>query len=84
MSLYKYRGLLSKYLSLFTSLFFLFSFKNCTSDLNFGSQTVESFLYEQTVVNKVSTVDYLTSLVLNEIEFMEIKKDMTSLGSEIK
>ncbi len=49
-----------------------------------SNQTVESFLYEQTVVNKVSTVDYLTSLVLNEIEFLEIKKDMKTLESEIK
>jgi len=52
--------------------------------VNISNQTVESFLYEQTVVNKVSTVEYLTSLVLNEIEFIEIKKDMTTLESEIK
>ena len=52
--------------------------------VNISNQTVESFLYEQTVLNKVSTVDYLTSLVLNEIEFIEIKKNMTTLKSEIK
>jgi len=49
-----------------------------------NNETVESFLYEQTVVNNVSTVDYLTSLVLNEIEFLEIKKEMKTLESEIK
>lgn len=48
------------------------------------NQTVESFLYEQTVVNKVSTVEYLTSLVLNEMDFLEIKQDMKTLESEIK
>ena len=48
------------------------------------NQTVESFLYEQAVVNKVSTVEYVTSLVLNEIDFLEIKKDMSTLESEIK
>ncbi len=52
--------------------------------VNISNQTVESFLYEQTVVNNVSTVDYLTSLVLNEIDFLEIKKDMKTLESEIK
>ena len=49
-----------------------------------NNESVESFLYEQTVVNNVSTVDYLTSLVLNEIEFLEIKKDIKTLASEIK
>lgn len=49
-----------------------------------SNQTVESFLYEQSVVNNVSTVDYLTSLVLNEMEFLEIKKDMKALEFEIK
>ena len=49
-----------------------------------NNESVESFLYEQTVVNNVSTVDYLTSLVLNEIEFLEIKKDIKTLESEIK
>jgi hypothetical protein len=52
--------------------------------VNISNQTVESFLYEQTVVNKVSTVDYLTSLVLGEMDFLEIKKDMKTLESEIK
>lgn len=52
--------------------------------VNISNQTVESFLYEQTVVNKVSTVDYLTSLVLSEMDFLEIKKDMKTLESEIK
>ncbi len=52
--------------------------------VNISNQTVESFLYEQTVVNNVSTVDYLTSLVLNEMDFLEIKKDMKTLESEIK
>lgn len=52
--------------------------------INITNQTVESFLYEQTVVNKVSTVDYLTSLVLSEMDFLEIKKDMNTLESEIK
>ena len=49
-----------------------------------NNETVENFLYEQTVVKNVSTVDYLTSLVLNEIECLEIKKDMNILESEIK
>lgn len=49
-----------------------------------SNETVERFLYEQSVINNVSTVDYLTSLVLNEIEFIEIKKDMKTLESEIK
>ena len=48
------------------------------------NQTVESFLYQQTNEKNISTVDYLTSLVLNEIEFLEIKKDMKTLESEIK
>ena len=48
------------------------------------NQTVESFLYEQAVFNKVSTAEYVTSLVLNEIDFLEIKKDMSALESEIQ
>lgn len=52
--------------------------------VNINNQTVESFLYEQTVVSNVSTVDYLTSLVLSEIEFLEIKKDMKTLEFEIE
>ena len=52
--------------------------------IKIDNQTIESFLYEQTVVNKVSTVDYLTSLVLNEMDFLEIKQDMKTLESEIR
>jgi len=52
--------------------------------IKIDNQTVENFLYEQTVVNKVSTVDYLTSLVLNEMNFLEIKQDMKVLESEIR
>ena len=52
--------------------------------VNISNQTVESFLNEQTIVNKVSTVDYLTSLVLNEMDFLEMKKDMKILESELK
>ena len=52
--------------------------------IKIDNQTVENFLYEQTVVNKVSTVDYLTSLVLNEMNFLEIKQDMKALESEIR
>jgi len=52
--------------------------------IKISNKSVENFLYEQTVVNNVSTVEYLTSLVLNEIEFLEIKKDMKTLESEIK
>jgi hypothetical protein len=52
--------------------------------IKIDNKSVESFLYEQTVVNNISTVDYLTSLVLNEKEFLEIKKDMKTLESEIK
>ena len=52
--------------------------------IKIDNQTVESFLYEQTVVNKVSTVDYLTSLILNEMDFLEVKQDIKTLESEIK
>jgi len=52
--------------------------------IKIDNQTVESFLYEQTLEKEVSTVDYLTSLVLNEMDFLEIKKDMKTLESEIK
>lgn len=52
--------------------------------IQINNESVESFLDEQAVVNNVSTVDYLTSLVLNEIEFLEIKKDMKTLELEIK
>ena len=52
--------------------------------IKIDNQTIESFLHEQTVVNKVSTVDYLTSLVLNEMDFLEIKQDMKTLESEIR
>jgi len=52
--------------------------------IKIDNQTIENFLYEQTIVNKVSTVDYLTSLVLNEMDFLEIKQDMKTLDSEIK
>ena len=52
--------------------------------IQIDNQTVESFLHKQTVARKVSTVDYLTSLVLNEMEFLEIKQDMKTLRSEIK
>ncbi len=45
---------------------------------------VESFLYKQTLEKKVSTIDYLTSLILNKMDFLEIKKDMKTLKSEIK
>ena len=48
------------------------------------NQIVENFLYEQTVVNKISTVDYLTSLVLKEMDFLEIKQDMRTLEFEVK
>ncbi len=48
------------------------------------NQIVENFLYEQTVVNKISTVDYLTSLVLNEMDFLEVKQDMKTLEFEVK
>ena len=52
--------------------------------VNITNQLVETFLNKQTIEKNVSTVDYLTSLVMNEIEFMEIKKDMKTLESEIK
>jgi len=52
--------------------------------IQINNESVERFLSEQTVVHNVSTVEYLTSLVLNEIEFLEIKKDMQTLESEIK
>ena len=52
--------------------------------IKIDDQIVESFLHKQTAVKKVSTVDYLTSLVLNEMEFLEIKQDMKTLESEIK
>ena len=52
--------------------------------IHIDNKSIEHFLYEQTVLNNVSTVDYLTSLVLQEIEFLEIKKDMKTLKSEIQ
>jgi len=52
--------------------------------VNITNQLVETFLNKQTIEKNVSTVDYLTSLVMNEIEFMEIKKDMKTLEFEIK
>ena len=33
---------------------------------------------------KISTVDYLTSLVLNEMDFLEVKQDMKTLEFEVK
>ena len=52
--------------------------------IEINNESVENFLYEQTIINNVSTVDYLTSLVMNEIEFLEIKKDMKTLESEMR
>ena len=49
-----------------------------------NNQRIESFLSEQTIQKNISTVDYLTSLILNEIEFLEIKKDIKNLELEIK
>jgi len=43
--------------------------------IQINNKSVENFLYKQATVNNLSTVDYLTSLVMNEIEFLEIKKD---------
>ena len=48
------------------------------------NQTVEKFLYKQTTKNNISTVDYLTTLVLNEMEVLSVKQDMKTLESEIK
>ena len=52
--------------------------------IQINNKSVENFLYKQATVNNLSTVDYLTSLVMNEIEFLEIKKDIKTLESEIK
>ena len=49
-----------------------------------NNKAVEKFLFKQTTQNSISTVDYLTTLVLNEMEVLEIKKDMKTLKSEIK
>jgi predicted acetyltransferase len=49
-----------------------------------NNQLIESFISEQTSKQNISTVDYLTSLILNEIEFLEIKKDIKNLELEIK
>ena len=52
--------------------------------VKFENAAIENFLHEQTIVNKISTVDYLTSLIMNEMEYLEAKQDMKILESEIK
>ena len=52
--------------------------------IKIDNQIIESFLHKQTAVNKVSTVDYLTSLILSEMDFLETKQDMKRLESEIR
>ena len=52
--------------------------------IQINNEMVEHFLYEQTSQQNISTVDYLTSLVLNEIELLEIKKEMKVVESEVK
>ena len=52
--------------------------------VNIDNQTVEQFLYQQTTQKNISPVDYLTSLVLNEIEVLLIKQDIKTIESEVK
>ncbi len=49
-----------------------------------SNKTVENFLYQQTTENDISPVEYLTSLVLNEIEFIETRKEIQTLKSELQ
>jgi len=52
--------------------------------IKINNKTIEEFLYEQTTLNKVSIEDYITSIILNEIDFLKIKEDMKVLNFEIK
>jgi hypothetical protein len=48
-----------------------------------NNQTVESFLNEQATKYNTSTKDYLINLVMAEIEYIKVKKDIDILQSEI-
>ena len=48
------------------------------------NKVIESFLYEQTSKNNISMVDYLNSLILNEIEFLQMKNDIKTLDIQIR
>ena len=52
--------------------------------ININNKSIESFLYEQAIVNKKSTVDYLTSLIKREMDFLEMQKDIKVLENEIQ
>ena len=52
--------------------------------IKINNKTIEEFLYAQTTLNKVSIEDYITSIILNEIDFLKIKEDMKVLNFEIK
>ncbi len=52
--------------------------------INLDNQSVKTFLYKQTKQNNISTVEYLTNLVLNEMEILSIKQDMKTIESEVK
>jgi len=52
--------------------------------ININNQNIENFLYEQAIVSKKSTADYLTSLIKREMDFLEMQKDIKILESEIQ
>ena len=51
--------------------------------IKINNQTVEQFIHKQTIQNNISSDDYLTKLILSEIELLEIKKDVNILSHEI-
>ena len=46
-------------------------------------KTIENFLQKQCKKNNTSTSEYLSSLILSEIEFLKIKGDIKDLKSQI-
>ncbi len=52
--------------------------------IEINNKTIEQFLCKQAAKNNISTVEYLTNLILNEMEVLSVKQDMKTLESEIK
>ena len=51
--------------------------------IKISNQIVEQFIHKQTIENNISSDDYLTKLILSEIESLEIKKDVNIISNEI-
>ena len=51
--------------------------------IKINNQAVEQFIHQQTMQNNISSDDYLTKLILSEIESLENKKDVNILSHEI-